>query len=135
MDQVQQNLSVYFDGMVTKSDTTVVECMSKIMQFFTIIEIATFSIHEYSVQTNDVIRLDLAQTAGFVMHFVQQIAGLLKFSANIPCLIQIHQNMMEKLLVCLEYLFVINKSNVLPINHGACGTPLCSPQGLVVSYG
>lgn len=59
---------------------------------------------------------------------------MLQFSSRVPCLSQIHQTMIEKLVMCMEYLFAINKRCVLPLSNNQCCTPLCSPMGNIVSY-
>ncbi|CAL6019697.1 Conserved_hypothetical protein [Hexamita inflata] len=134
LDQVQQNLGIFIDGVMSTNDRSVIPCLQKILQFFNIVEHVLFAITEYKQLTMEIIRLDLSQTSGMVMHFVVQMSSLLKYSNNIPCFVMIHQHIIEKLSVCLEHLFVINKRNVMPISKEFSGTPLCSPLGNIVSY-
>ena len=51
------------------------------------------------------------------MHFMRQLTQMLQFSQRVPCLSQIHQTMIEKLVMCMEYLFAINKRCVLPLSE------------------
>ena len=104
------------------------------MQFFYIIEMLLFTIDEYRNITGEMIRLELVQLGGIVMHFISKMSNHMRFASNLPCFANLHCKIFEKLVMCIDYLYNINQRNVLPVSMDTCATPLSSPMGHIVVY-
>lgn len=134
VDQVQQNLSVFFDELSSTNDRLVFHCFEKILAFFDIVQQLLFIINEYRCITHEVIKIELVGLGGLVQYYMILLSKYSKYTYNLPCLSQIHSMIFEKLAVAVEFLFEIGRKNVLPVTVDNWSTPLSSPMGHIVIY-
>jgi len=89
------------DRIAGVTDPTVMRPLQAIREVFQIMELLTLSIVQYRKIDPKLPLIDLQQTAGVTMYFINQLTELFRYHKAVPCLKEAHQYMTERLLNCL----------------------------------